>query len=429
MNKRNKNKFDDDFDIFSLEESKDENNINTDFDNSEPINKNRRGKYSNSSTKDVSKGKGKKILKITSISILILFLLSVIFIQGYIILDNYLKGNEDIEIDKKLSESIDKPAPVSPNSDLNDKKEFLNRSSLYVSDLENDESYFTIGLISEEGLSVPVSLILKNEKILSDFGLSNINEVSYLDLYKKYSMSLEFNNLGFIKYHPFSDNLSEVYLSKEDGSVLNNLDNLDNKDFIKILKFEMDSDSISKYDASSASFEILKSSLVDTFYSIYDEIHFVDVDDVPYNFNTAGIGSSKIILDESVNNYGYYVYSLNKESSYLSSNFGQSNEDILDVIENMKNKPNDLYESVIPEDIDFDIELTGTDLSIIFKDELVLSDYDGVEILGLIEGLSLTAKGFGYNLYLKNVNETYWQGFDFSKSLPVPLGANKIYVN
>lgn len=289
-------------------------------------------------------------------------------------------------------------------------KDTINKSSVYESDLENGANViFKMGMISEEGLSIPVTYVISKEKLIQDFGTS---EVSQYDMYMRYGTSLNEEGLGYVDYHPYKG-----ILSVDEES--------------KVLTFRFDEESISLYDSGTASTEIFKNSLIDTFGSSYGSIKFENSSGDYYLFSHEGEGSEKLNLNLGSEGKGhaYYKYDLNNGNSYIGTNFGTTYDNVTDALLIMKVTPNDLYDSLIPKGIDFTVDDKGKQVIITFKEELDLSSYSNKEVLGLIEGLNLTVTDFNKTLKLENIKQSVWQDIDLTTELPNVLGANKVLLN
>lgn len=319
-----------------------------------------------------------------------------------------IENETETETDKVLEETIDdKEVSIEVPEDTNKEEVYINRSSVYESDVTGENKLFKLGLISEEGLSVPITLLVTKDKLLSDFGTS---EVSQFDLYSRYGSSLSEEVLGGVDYHPYKGVLS---VDEE----------------TKTLTFRFDEESQDLYDKGTASSQIFKNSLVDTFGDFYDRVKFETAEGDYYYFSHEGEGSEILEMDENINNYAYYKYTLANGNEFIGANFGKVYKNVTDALLVMKKTDNDFYDSLVPEGVDYTVNEYVGSVEVIFKDELDLSKYSNKEVLSLIEGLNLTANGFDKSLKLENVLQKKWQGFDLTKEIERTVGANKVKLN
>ena len=272
------------------------------------------------------------------------------------------------------------------------------RTSVYEEDLV-DATVFRIGLAGGAAESVPLTFVIPNERVADDFGGE---KPTTLQLYKKYAPQIDEKAMGFAEYHPYKGEL------KEQGKVL-----------VHVLPEE------NEYDGTSANVSMYKGSLVDTF-SDYKEIALKNADGTAYEFSQAGQPSESIQL--TGNHYNYYLYKETNGAEYLSPDFHQTFETVKEALIAMKDQNNDIYIPVVPEGVAYAVTELEDGVAVTFDEPLDLTTLDAVRATQLIEAMMLTAASFDEQLLLENVVQDHWEGFDLTKYLPIPVGANKQYM-
>lgn len=274
--------------------------------------------------------------------------------------------------------------------------ESVHRFAVYPSELGNG-TVFHMGLAGDAAASVPVTFLIPDAQIREDFGSVEPNS---LELYKMYGARIDEEALGFSDYHPYKGTFK-----------------VEGKTIIHSLPIEHG------YDTASASFGIYEHSLQDTFYG-FKEIRFENEDGSVMEFDQVGAPSKPLLLKNSEKSQNYYLVEQNNGMQFLSSNFGKTYKSLEEALRDMKSKPNDIYSPVIPEDINFEIIQDAGFTIVKFKDRLDLESLDSTKAMQMVEGILLTGASFGEQLQFENVVQTEWNGFDFSKKLPIPVGAN-----
>ena len=94
----------------------------------------------------------------------------------------------------------------------------------------------------------------------------------------------------------------------------------------------------------------------------------------------------------------------------------------------MRNKNDDLYVPVVPENITYTVKEVAEGVIVTFDEPLDLTTMDTVRATQMIEAMMLTAASFDQQIRLDNVVQENWEGFDLKKFLPKPVGANKRYM-
>ncbi|MBM7610444.1 type II secretory pathway pseudopilin PulG [Lysinibacillus composti] len=272
------------------------------------------------------------------------------------------------------------------------------KSAVYPEDLEGNTA-FTIGLASDDADSIPITILLPNNKVEEDLGKSNPTQV---ELYNYYAPKLDEAAAGFADYHPYKGNITE-----SDGKVQHTLP----KDH--------------QYDMASATLTTYKASLIDTF-PTYEEVEFLNEDGTPVIFSEEGVPSEPLKLNGESTQYNFYRYTQIDGKEYLAPNFRETFTSVEDALVGMKTETNDVYKSVILPEIDYSTMVTDGVVTVSFTAELDLLSFDQMDAMQMIEGMLLTAKSFNMQIQFENVKQTEWEGFDFTNPLPIPVGANEL---
>ncbi|MEK4252896.1 hypothetical protein [Ureibacillus sp. FSL K6-2830] len=267
------------------------------------------------------------------------------------------------------------------------------KTAVYPEQLEGN-TLFKIGLASDEAESIPVTILIPNEKIVEDFGKDNPTQV---ELYNEYAPQLNEKLLGFNEYHPYVGEITE-----SEGKVIHKLPNNH------------------PYDEDAATYY---ATLTDTF-SDYSEMEIVDENSEPVILED--IGEEYTLLTEKSKQHSYFKYVQNDGSEFLAPNFRETYSTVEEAMEALKVSTNDIYKSVILPNADYSVSVNHDVVIITFKNRLDLFEYNQVEAMQMIEAMLLTAAGFNKSVQFKNIVQTEWEGFDFTKPLPIPVGPNEL---
>lgn len=309
-----------------------------------------------------------------------------------ILLPSLLKNLKENTTENVLSTASDKSVEEKPEIQQSSTKTLV-----YEEDLQTNV-LFSIGLVSPDADSVPVSILIPKDKIQQDFGKLN---PSNLELYEKYASQLDEVALGFEEYHPYVGSL------KEEGKII-----------IHTLPAKQN------YDMASASLMAYEASLIDTFPN-YEEIEFIDEAGNPYIFNEIGVSKTLKVKDE-LTQYNYFLYQLPNGNEYLIPNFRMAYPSVEEAINAMKEETNDIYKSVILEGVDYTCRDEGATAIVKFSSQVDLTNYDQAKAMKMIEGILLTASEFNKQVKFENIKQTNWEGLNFTEPLPIPVGPNKI---
>jgi hypothetical protein len=249
---------------------------------------------------------------------------------------------------------------------------------------------FTYGLATPDAFAVPVSVLVER----TETG-------SWLERYKEISQDIPEEVWGFEDYHPLPGDFNieersnelEYTLTEEEQT---NLSGGGEKLFFDSIDMALQS-------------------------SKYEKILLRKSDGTLPSFSHMGEVSE--INKSTQSNKGYYKYTNANGDAYLVPG-EEKHASVNDALSAMKSAPNDLYESIIADDIQFEVTSENTLLTLSFEGKLILDDTP--ENLLLIEGILMTAKEFGFEAVMfQNLENTNWNGFDFSNPVTVPVSANK----
>ncbi|QTB23633.1 RNA polymerase subunit sigma [Lysinibacillus sphaericus] len=275
------------------------------------------------------------------------------------------------------------------------------RTSVYEEDVK-DAVVFRIGLAGRDAESVPMTYVIPNERVATDFGGE---KPSTLRMYEKYAPQIDEEAKGFTEYHPYKGELKE----KDDK-------------LIHVLPKEND------YDVASATVNEYKGTMEDTFSdSEYSEVEIQNEDGTPYEFSQEGEPNQAMSLTNA-KRYNYYLYQDTNGAEYLSPDFRQTFETVTEALTQMKNKNDDVYTSVVPGNVTYTVKEQEEGVVVTFDIPLDLTSMEPIRATQLIEAMMLTAASFNQQLLLDNVVQESWEGFDLKGYLPKPVGPNKQFL-
>lgn len=270
------------------------------------------------------------------------------------------------------------------------------RFALYPADV-GDNTIFHLGLVGDTAASVPVTFLIPNLQIEEDFGEYQPNS---FDLYEMYAGRVDEEALGFDDYHPYLGRLT-----------------VEDKTLIQTLPVGHG------YDRSSTAMEVYRNTLQDTFYG-FDIIQFENEDGTPVEFDQVGEPSKPMRLLGGTNFYNYYISKHRDEREYISSDFSRTYENIDSALQAMKNNPNDIFSSIIPNNIEFEVIEDKGFTRVRFEEPLDLNAMNENKANQMIDGILLTGASFGKQLQFDNVMQSEWNDFNFNGPLPIPVGSN-----
>jgi hypothetical protein len=268
--------------------------------------------------------------------------------------------------------------------------------AVYPEDVSGS-TLFHLGLAGDQASSIPVTFSISNSQIEEDFG--TVNPTSY-DLYTKYAARIDEQSLGFDDYHPYKGDLATD---------------------AQVIIHELPKDH--GYDRASATMEVYFNTLQDTFFG-FQEIRFQNDDGSTVMFSEEGRPSDPLVLKSGRNHFNFYLFVQDDGQQFLSSNFSQPQPSLGEALQQMKIKPNDIFQPVIPSAIDFEVVPNDELTTIKFSQPLNLNAMEPEKAMQMVEGMLLTAASFGEQLQFENVVQEEWDGFNFSQPLPIPVGSN-----
>ncbi|MCA1063232.1 GerMN domain-containing protein [Rossellomorea sp. AcN35-11] len=262
--------------------------------------------------------------------------------------------------------------------------------SLYKEDLEGND-FYSYGLISPEAIPVPISVVDEQGEEAD----------GWLVRQEELAGKLPEGSWGMEEYHPLKGNFE-----MGDNRILFTLDEGH------------------PYSGSSAVEYAFYHSLLYSFqYKDVNEIVLQEHDGSVPQFSSTG-EFPRIELNENVHT-AYYLYSPNgKERFLVPDNINRGN--IKKSIQAMKNPDRNVFQSVIPKNINISVSDSDDDLTINFLNELDIEALHHDRALEMIEGLLLTSKSSGYEkVKFENIKQQKWNGFDFQEPIETPIGPNK----
>ncbi|MGE6489875.1 hypothetical protein [Paenisporosarcina sp. NPDC076898] len=269
-------------------------------------------------------------------------------------------------------------------------------TSAYPADTK-DHTVFHIGMVSNDAIVVPLTVLIPTRTIKNDFG---DEKPTSLELYNQYAAQIVEPALGFAEYHPYQGQFSEQQ-----------------NQLIHKLPAEHD------YDLSSATINTFDESIMETFYG-YSQVVFQNEDGSQAYFDQ--VGPKKPEQLRSGNTFSsFYLYTNQQGNQFLVPNLNKTHSDIQIAMTEMKTTQSDYLKSVIPEGIDYEVRDEDGTNHIKFTQQLNLEQMDPQAASHLIEGILLTNGSFGEEVQFENIVPLNWKGFDFSKPIPRPIGANK----
>lgn len=256
---------------------------------------------------------------------------------------------------------------------------------------------FRIGL-TQAANSIPVTFLLPEERVQSDFADEKPDSVA---LYNRYAAEIPETEFGFDDYHPY---VGEV--TTEGDTVVHDLpvDHL--------------------YDQGSAALEVYYQSIENTF-TDYTKFKTIDEHGELASFSHVGktdvvqLGGGKLPLP-------YYKYAMPSGQVYLIPYAAETSETVEQALLAMKNVHNDIVETVVPTEVTYDVHQENGVAVITFDIPLDLNALEPVEATAMIEGFMLTASNYDMQVRLENSIQKLFGEYDLTSALPEPVGSNPI---
>lgn len=252
---------------------------------------------------------------------------------------------------------------------------------------------FQIGLMESANV-VPITFLIPESLIQSDFPKGNPTTV---DLYNKYAAAFPEEELGFDNYHPYK---GKLYVEND------------------ILHHQIPEEH--NYDMSSSTVSNYSISMRETF-SGYEKLQLVDEMGNPTSFTSVGDPKAQDLKKP----FPYFRYTMPSGKVYLAPKETIESVDTVALgLSGMKDANGDIYESLIPENVDYDVQMEDEIAVISFKEQLDVNAFDQNIVNQMIEGFMLTAKGYDKQVRLENVVQGSFGKYDLSEPLPMPIGSN-----
>ena len=274
---------------------------------------------------------------------------------------------------------------------------FNNNRTVYEEDLNGGTPFHFS--VTDGGMAYPITIIIPKEKLDIEFPKGWQNS---LQLYDHYASKIDEIALGFEDYLPFQgyfiaegDTLQH-YLPQDHG-----------------------------YDTASATTSIYGNTIRNIF-SDFSYLERLNEDGTPVNWDQVGIMEKQEI--QGKNAVVYYKHVVNNGNTFLvsSSSVGKS---AAEPFVEIKDSINELYTTVIPSGVDYQISIEGDTVIIKFDEMLDLASLEYEDSIFLIEGITLTAASIDKAVRLENVEQKQWDRFDLTTTLPVPVGPNGYIMN
>ncbi|MFJ8065169.1 hypothetical protein ACIQYS_11110 [Psychrobacillus sp. NPDC096426] len=263
-------------------------------------------------------------------------------------------------------------------------------------DSVNGGTVFHFSLI-ENALSVPITIIISQERMEADFpGMTPTS----LQLYERYASQIDEEALGFMEYHPYKG-----YFVAED----------------KQLKHYLPANH--GYDVAPGTSAPYWSSINEIF-TDFETLLRVNEDGTAIEWDQVGIINEPSPLFGEYAQQSYFLYTALNGDTYLSSNFGKRFNTLSEAFENMRSAENDIYTSVIPNNVTYSYRDNNGIATIYFDEPFDLKTMDSKDATRMMEAFALTAASFGKEVKVENVVQQQWEEFDLTKPLPVPVGPN-----
>ncbi|WP_342525742.1 hypothetical protein MKY84_09375 [Chryseomicrobium sp. FSL W7-1435] len=249
--------------------------------------------------------------------------------------------------------------------------------------------------LNYQAVAFPITVLIPNERIATDFG-----EVvpSQLELIEKYSLEIQELTPGFDEYYPLVGNYQDV-----DGS----------------LEITLPDDH--PYDMASASMEVYFNSLKDLFGGSFSEAFLVNEAGELLDWDQVGPLEEPIDLSSSM--LAYSPMQNATGDSYLVPYPREESSTFEEALERLRNPGNSLVEPILPSGINFSIEETEQQVTVIFTEWLTADSMPRRDLAIMVESLVVTAASFGKSLVIENWDESLYPLPEDTRSL---VGINKI---
>lgn len=271
-------------------------------------------------------------------------------------------------------------------------------SNLLLSEELGDTRTFQVGLVSN-AIVIPVTFLIPMEQILDDFPEEEPNTIQ---LYNKYATDIPEEALGFDAYHPYK---GEITIDND--LVVHKLPNNHG------------------YDEASAAIDIYINSVKTTFID-FPKFQSVDIESEQAQFSQVGL-MDPIEVSEGNDFVSYYKYVMSSGQIYLVPVSGDNDYNSVDkALLGMKESKGDIIESLVPQDLKYDVHVKNGIVSIQFKESVDLLKMENEDATAMIEGFILTADYYHHVVQFENILQQNWGKYDFTSPMPKPVAVNPV---
>ncbi|MBO0995351.1 hypothetical protein [Bacillus sp. SD088] len=305
--------------------------------------------------------------------------------------DRRVTSNQDNteKNENKLFESDEKNSTMQAQEETEKSSQF--RTSLYNEDVENKQ-VLTYATLTNDGGLVPVSvsiLVAKEEG------------ADWFEQYKQEAKLIQNHAPNLMNIEP----------------ILNSMV-IENQTNARVIIDDQFKENFGYQNG-------LKDFIQNTFqYTNIEEVQFTDQDGNPVEFGNDGIVQDQAI--EKQPHRAQYLYEADSGEAYIVSNSDTTKDNLNDTLHAMKDSPNDFLQTLIPNNLDFEIvQEEEEQVTIQFNQLLDLSAGDQQEKMWMLEGILLAAKEYGFQaVQFESIEPEQWEGFDFDQPIQVPIAPN-----
>ena len=123
--------------------------------------------------------------------------------------------------------------------------------------------------------------------------------------------------------------------------------------------------------------------------------------DPQIEWNQVGTIDEPLVLTGTKQKVNYFAYKAFNQVTYLTPNFNKTFNSLLEALQGMKNPENEIYTSVIPNDVTYSVK-EDKEFVVHFDKPLDLESLNASEASRLIEAFSLTAASFNQTIRLEH---------------------------
>ncbi|AYC29360.1 hypothetical protein [Paenisporosarcina cavernae] len=291
------------------------------------------------------------------------------------------------------------PTEADESSVTMEAKESESTSSLVSAEELSGYVPFPLG-VTINALAIPITWLIPKEKVMEDFGTV---DVTNFQLYERYAAEFNEGTYGFDEYQPYDGKLME-----QNDSIVHTLP------------------ADHKYDMGTASETVYFQTMNYTFPN-YDNLATQMENGEAAEFSHIGSVENTKLL-HGMYQRGIFLYVMEDGTRFFFPE-GEVFESVADAINSpngMRQKINDLVQSVLPASIDFDITESESTVQVTFANQEEVNALDRQTLTTMMDGLIYTASNFGKSITFKNLPFEEWAGFRVGEEIPPVAGYNKI---